>query len=183
MIFSVYILREAGNPEIRYVGITSKSLSSRLYKHLKQERHRNAYKGRWIDQVLSKGGEIEIIPIVNNVESDIAESLEIFYIKRFRQLGFRLTNLTDGGERGTLGYRHTEEWKKNASIKRSGSGNAFFGRRHSPESLEKISKRVLSKESREKIAKSLTGRKQSEETLAKKRVSQRRRRDREAACR
>ena len=73
--------------------------------------------------------------------------MEVIVIKNFRDLGYEVLNLTDGGE-GTLGhsYERTDEHKKKMSLLIKG--------------------RVVSDETRSKLSKSLKGRKLSEEWKA-----------------
>ena len=49
-----------------------------------------------------------------------------------------LRNLTDGGE-GATGPK-SAKWKESASKNRKGSGNSFYGKKHSPESKAKMGK-------------------------------------------
>lgn len=48
-------------------------------------------------------------------------------------------NISTGGEMGSVGCHHTEEWKKWASETRSGENNPFYGRRHTEETCKAIS--------------------------------------------
>jgi hypothetical protein len=63
---------------------------------------------------------------------------EIFLIDCFRQMGAQLVNVSKGGH-GASGYRHTEEYVEYMKSIMSGSGNAFFGKKHSESTKEKIS--------------------------------------------
>lgn len=44
------------------------------------------------------------------------------------------------GNQNTLGYKHTEQWKKEQSERLSGKNNPFYGRQHTEETKQKISK-------------------------------------------
>ena len=76
---------------------------------------------------------------------------EKLLITSFKEMGFVLANITDGGE-GSTGLRHTEEVKQR--IRRLNTG-----RKPTPEQIEKI--RISS-----------TGRKHTSETLAKMSIAQ-----------
>ena len=100
--------------KIRYIGKTSKSLKQRLKQHL-SETKQTTYKQKWIKSLKDKNLYPEIVLINNVLESDWIEK-ERFYIKLFKDCGFKLTNISEGGEGGgSKGYTHTEKWKKEAS--------------------------------------------------------------------
>ena len=63
---------------------------------------------------------------------------EIFLIECFRQMGAQLVNVSKGGF-GASGYRHTPEYVEYMKSIMLGSGNAFFGKKHSNVTKEKIS--------------------------------------------
>jgi group I intron endonuclease len=65
---------------------------------------------------------------------------EIKLIKQFKSDGFKLYNLTDGGE-GRSGPRPkaSDETKLKCSLASSGKNNAFYGKKHTAEAKEKIS--------------------------------------------
>ena len=56
----------------------------------------------------------------------------------FYFLGAKLTNLTNGGE-GTSGYKHLNITKEILSAKRKSILNPFYNKKHSQESLCKMS--------------------------------------------
>lgn len=70
-------------------------------------------------------------------------------------------NMSDGGESGSKGYRHTEEHKALMSQLQSGENNGFYGKKHSKETRQKISTvhkgKVMSEESRRKMSESRSG--------------------------
>ena len=47
--------------------------------------------------------------------------------------------------KGVPGKKHTEEWKKVMSSKMSGTNNPFYGKKHSKETLQKISEKASEK--------------------------------------
>lgn len=104
-IYKIYGLRVIGEDEIRYVGLTKNTLSSRLAQHIREKRH-NPYKINWI---LKNKHNIEIILIEDNIKGLYnANEKEKYYIDLYKSIGNRLTNLTDGGD-GTKGFK---SWNK-----------------------------------------------------------------------
>jgi hypothetical protein len=82
MEYKVYILKVKDTNDIRYVGITSGKLNTRLNKHLhdiKRESCKNNYKKNWLnyrDSIV-----IEQIDSANSI--DELKNKEIFYIEKY----------------------------------------------------------------------------------------------------
>jgi group I intron endonuclease len=106
MKYKIYKLIDPETNEIRYVGRTVQTLPNRLRKHIKADD--KSYRVNWIKSLNTKGFEpkIELICETNTFE-DCCE-LEQFYIKKYKELGFRLVNMTDGGE-GSIGFKHSDD--------------------------------------------------------------------------
>jgi hypothetical protein len=105
----IYVLADPRTSEIRYVGMTTRSLRTRLAAHLRDHR-RDTYRSRWINAVLEAGVkpviiEIEIVP------ADDRSAAERKWIAYYRAAGANLVNATDGGE-GTLGRKLTPEQRQ-----------------------------------------------------------------------
>lgn len=70
-------------------------------------------------------------------------------------------NLSDGGESGSKGYKHTAQTRQLLSELNSGENNAFYGKRHPEETRQKISAahkgKVMPEESRRKMSESKSG--------------------------
>lgn len=119
MLFQLYVLTDSQG-EIRYVGQTTKTLSKRLQQHLKpSELAKLTHKSKWIKSLLVKNDQPEIFLLqtaFNKVELD---AMERYYIKFFRDEGYRLTNATDGGE-GTLGCKASRKTKAKMSVAHKG---------------------------------------------------------------
>lgn len=92
-------------------------------------------------------------------------AMEKFYIAAYRSMGYKLYNLTNGGE-GTSGLIPSEETRKKLSKSKIGNknnspkfgiNNPFYGKKHSEKSKKKISKankgRVRTAKSIEKMKK------------------------------
>lgn len=123
--YSVYTLSDPETLLVRYVGITGKPIQHRFLQHCKDHRKNNK-KAQWIIS-LNKKGLIPFCEVID--ESNLKEHaiiLEMAYIKLFKALGARLTNLTIGGE-GPREYKHTAEAKakmsaKQKQVRREGRG-------------------------------------------------------------
>lgn len=109
-----YIYALETNDRIFYIGKTNNP-KVRLRKHKSESKLKRTYKENLINNILINGGEIKlsIIDIVSDGDEDF---YEIYWISQFKQWGFKLYNLTDGGE----------------------GGNCFGGRKHSNETKEKL---------------------------------------------
>jgi hypothetical protein len=132
--YYVYTHLNPQTKEIFYVGIG------------KGNRAWNKGAGRnkfWENYVNKYGFEVEII--AENITRNQAGKIEIELIAHLgrRQIeeGGTLVNRSIGGDGGSGGYTHTEEWK----------------RQHSERQLGK-KKKPLSQEAKEKLSKALTGR-------------------------
>lgn len=102
----IYALLDPFQKQIRYVGKTT-DLERRIPEHLKYET-RKSHKYNWIKKLQSEG----LNPIIRILERNLVEGewqeREKFWIKKFREDGCNLTNISDGGESGTTGL----SWKK-----------------------------------------------------------------------
>lgn len=112
----IYSLNDPKNNEIRYIGQTICDPRDRLSQHKYQwTRPRKSTEGltkvnSWIKNLFQNN----LKPIMNIIESNIAESeldtREIYYIKYYRDLNYRLCNHTDGGK-SKRGFKTKEESK------------------------------------------------------------------------
>lgn len=90
----IYVLKDPLTNEIRYVGKTARTLQRRLSYHLmsKTKDHR----GCWIQSLMQQ----KLKPIIEEIEKCTNENWqerEIFWIKHYKDLNFRLTNSNEGG--------------------------------------------------------------------------------------
>ena len=96
--------------KIRYIGKTKWSLDRRLKEHMRENK-KKTHKQKWINLLKTKGLTPTIV-LIENVNEDNWIEKEKFYIKLFKENGFNLTNISDGGEGGgSKGYKHSKEWK------------------------------------------------------------------------
>ena len=91
---------------VRYIGWTSKSLIYRLSIHINDTKsdmtQKHTYKNRWIQSLLNINSKPEIELILESDSEEEIKLLEIKYIKEYKELGYKLTNTTFGGD-GQLG--------------------------------------------------------------------------------
>lgn len=112
----IYVLKDPRTEEIRYVGKADKP-ENRLQHHIKGSTPRT-HKECWLFS-LRQSGLRPVLEVLDEVPTTQWKFWEREYIRVFRALGFRLTNLSDGGD-GQEGYHHTEETKKKISDKNRG---------------------------------------------------------------
>jgi len=75
---------------------------------------------------------VKILQSFNNIaQNDLCEA-EKYWISYFKNIGYKLTNCTDGGE-GTIGYKHTIESRRIMSAK-SRRSKGFKGKTHNSDS-------------------------------------------------
>lgn len=147
--------------ECRYVGKTVQTLNKRLYKHKYNKRRNPSHKNSWLIQLEGKGLLDELkIELIEECDVSVLNNREIFWIAKLRGDGYKLTNMTEGGEVGSLGCKHTDE----AKGKISEAGKRLKGIKRSEETRNKISDSLRGKKGRN------TGNTHSEET--KKRISE-----------
>ena len=139
--YKIYALKGKDSKEIKYVGLTTKSLKERLGRHLRDRKL--DHKTNWIKKVGKEN--IEIILIEENItDFKILCDKEIFYIDKFKNEGHKLTNITNGGE-GWIGTKFTDEHRNNISKNHSdvsGSNNPMFGKTHSDETIKIIKEKI-----------------------------------------
>src|ERR1700731_2542764 len=104
----IYTISDPRDGQIKYVGKTIQG-TKRFKKHLDNcSLKDNTPKNNWIKD-LKKQKLNPIFDIIQYEENEIELSeLEVFYISYFKFLGFKLKNVTDGGE-GHSGVKKTKE--------------------------------------------------------------------------
>lgn len=132
----------------RYCGQTVNP-DERLRRHIKDARKEKYHNAYWIKSLLLKNLRpvMEILDVVPDTEADFWERE---YIQNFRERGFDLTNILDGGEGFEAGEKHPcfgkpghllgkPAWNKGIKCPQlSGDKNPFFGKQHPPEIMAKI---------------------------------------------
>lgn len=165
MSATIYALCDPTTDEIRYIGKTAKRPIERLAEHIREARRgRQLHSSAWIRALRSPP---VMRPLVV-VSSDYANEMEIRTITRLRSRGYRLTNLTDGGE-GNSGWSPSEatrQKKRLVALRNFANGQkppCNIGRRATPETRARLRSSHLGKsnspETRAKISAILTGKK------------------------
>ncbi len=107
--------------QIRYVGRTIQPIKIRFKKHkyehrgfIRKNKHLS-YRSNWIKKLDDKGllHKLGYI-IIENCAEDIIDEREIYWIKYYKDSGYKLTNLTDGGD-GMLGHIQSYNHKRKAT--------------------------------------------------------------------
>jgi len=97
----IYGLSSNSEPlNIRYIG-KANNIYNRLKRHLSEyELKADTYKNRWIKKEIFNGNNIIITKIYELVVGEVWQDVEKNYIRKYKELGFDLTNSTDGGDGG-----------------------------------------------------------------------------------
>lgn len=158
MITKFYTLSSTRNiNEIRYVGKTVKPLLYRLDGHLcaarraKNAKYTHNHNYNWINKEISEGYSI-IIEEIDECDSSFNwQLMEKYWISQFKCWGFKLNNISEGGD-GVGGYKQSEELIRKRTA-------PLIGTHRSEETKQKISKallgKTLSEETKDKVRKSI----------------------------
>lgn len=149
---TIYVLKCPKTDAVRYVGKTTMRLCARLAGHMRC--NPNTRSGRWCGVLTAQGLRPTILAIeVVPTGGDWAER-ERHWIRHYRSLGAKLTNVSEGGD-GHNGFFTAESTREKLST-------AGRKRRLGPEFAAKLSAafkgRVITPEARAKIAAALRGR-------------------------
>jgi hypothetical protein len=134
----VYTHTRPDTNEVFYVG-------KGTVRRVNERRGRNNY---WNNVVNKAGGFVSSI-VAGNLDSQTALNFEKVLIKKLREEGFKLCNITDGGE-GVDGYKHSPE--RLQKVRQAALGN------------KSRTGQKISDQQKAKMSAVLTGRKHSEET-------------------
>jgi hypothetical protein len=104
------------NGNVFYIGIGNKK---RPYDFNKRNNH-------W-KNIVSKYGNPQVKVLAEWDTAEEAKQHEILLISCFKDMGYKLANLTVGGD-GCNGYKHTEEHKQKLAERVSGKGNPMYGK-------------------------------------------------------
>lgn len=176
-IGQIYVLICPIDNSVRYVGQTTNTLNRRISKHKSDTRlylkknYKLNYKNCWIFSLMK-------INVVNDLKIQLVEEIfaenindgfdkmderEIYWIKYYKELGCRLTNISPGGKLDNIKHSHkmrkilevnearkerpkvTLETKQKISIANSGSKNGMYGRRckRTTDQIKKLQKSLI----------------------------------------
>lgn len=160
MVNYIYTLSDPFTNEIRYVGKTI-NLEKRLYEHKRLSHKKNTHKNNWINGLMSNNSA-PIIEIIDEVGQEW-QFWECFYIELLKSWGFRLTNMTPGGD--GVSYHSKENIKKiKEGVRRYHETNVAWnkGRTVSPEELLRlrtmnIGRKTHSEEHKNKLRERMMG--------------------------
>lgn len=97
---TIYCLKDPDTNSIRYIGQTRETAIRRFYKHKYQwtrSKNKLSHVNAWIKK-LAKTNKLPILDIIeDNIPLNELNNKEIYYIKTYKELGTKLTNLTEGG--------------------------------------------------------------------------------------
>lgn len=110
MKYIIYGLIDPQTKELRYVGQSRMGLKRpKTHMHKSVYTRYNSYLYCWIKSLISKNLTPEILIIEEMATPDQLSESEQFYIAYFKSIGCNLTNLTPGGEVGSLGIKQSPE--------------------------------------------------------------------------
>lgn len=94
----IYTLSDPITNVVKYIGKTN-DISNRFKRHISDYylNESNSNKNTWIKNLKSKN-LLPIIEILDFGESEFIYDLEVYWIDQFKQWGFELVNMTDGGD-------------------------------------------------------------------------------------
>ena len=107
-IYKIYTLSCPITNDIRYIGRTQDTLSSRLSKHIYERNKNKNHRCHWINNLYKQNLKPKIELIESTDDIKLFFLLETYWIYQFKAWGFNLVNETFGGE-GSIGYKHTPE--------------------------------------------------------------------------
>ena len=131
----IYLLIDA-TCDKEYVGQTTRSFKERFHQHKRSN--------QYIDRVIKQRGEDLIATAILKVcySKEELDYWEKYFIKSRNTMAPNGYNLTEGGE-GTVGCYPSEETLAKLSAAMSGENNPFFGKKHTADSIAKMSESHL----------------------------------------
>lgn len=154
--YCIYHLASSEHPDrIRYVGITTNP-QRRLSEHRRTSGREGAAKSEWCKSVISSGFTILMNVIAGGMSADECMNREKEEFARLKSEGFDLVNGNSGGCRG---FVPTDEVRAKLAAMST-------GRKHSPETIEKMRtacRHETTDETRAKLSRAAKGRTISEE--------------------
>lgn len=145
----------------KYVG-KAKDMSKRHKDHLRDRFKYDTWFYRWLNKQIREDRQY-FVDVLEEVNDDNWQEREKYWIKHIKELNYKLTNMTDGGDGNNNQVFSAESIKKR--------GQAQIGHIVSEETREKIRQahlgKVLSEETKQKIREVNLGKKYTEEQKLK----------------
>ena len=116
----IYYLQNPITAEIFYIGATQVSLKNRLrshYQHLREFERGKRKRNKRYDYLVNLRPEKATVHLLEIVTDGNLDDIESKYIKKFRELNPKLTNMTDGGSGGNTYKYQSKKGKKSISKK------------------------------------------------------------------
>lgn len=136
----IYGLVDPITNTVRYVGKTI-NLRRRIRDHCTRCNKNVTHLNSWLLGLKNNGLKPEVF-VVDEVDNDDWIFWEQHYISLFKSWGFKLLNMTIGGDNPPInkrkGYKHSEESRKRMSASRIGNKNGL-GKKRSEETRQKLS--------------------------------------------
>lgn len=169
----IYTLDDPITGYIKYVGKTTSPLTTRLSAHIYEALKRNtkSYRCSWIKHLNSKN----LKPTINLLDeiqyTSDWEWLEQYWISQIKTWGFKITNLTDGGDgnKGQIFSKETIEKRKISIKKKIDLGLIDYKNRGLKSAETKRNRNyTISTETKQKLREFNLGKKQSKESILKR---------------
>jgi len=154
-MYKVYGLLDPESREIRYIGVTKKSIKSRIRKHLRRVRKRKeqgeglTYKQNWLDTFVEdyNADEVPYVLIDEYENRDKAYEAETKLIKETDNLINYIENTVPPYIRKRSRSPLSEETKKKIGKANSGESNGMYGKsgEENPASREEVREKISKK--------------------------------------
>ncbi len=140
----IYALVDPFTKEIRYIGKSIRP-KARLTNHCNEKSI--TWRTNWIRSVLEKGERPELCILQSLNDKEDWQKAEMAWIKKGREIGWKLTNCTDGGDGvvnlpGEIKQKMAQTWvgRKHSEKTKKLIGEKSKGRKHSEASKLRMKK-------------------------------------------
>lgn len=129
----VYALVDPRSREIRYVGETIRKGQARLRQHIRTAAEKTTPPvNAWIRSLAQAGLAPEMIEIEAFASRPEVSEGEIYWMEQFRAMGANLLNRAHGGDT-RKGWRHSMETRERWCRERRGEKGSNYGKKRTPE--------------------------------------------------
>ena len=124
-----------GDRRYRYIGLTTVGIDVRMKYHIRDSRHRKRPVYFWMNKYGAENIKISIIEECSSFEELTVR--EMYWIAKYREEGFELLNMTDGGE-GRSGPTFISESTRIKYSERSKGNSHALGYKHTEDAISRI---------------------------------------------